>query len=549
VSASQDAAAPYSFAVSTPGTLLTFGLLLLICFLAIGRSLWTPDEPREAEIAREMAMAPTVIPTLDGQPFIEKPPLYYWTVAGVYALAGKPSAAAARSVSAVAAFLTLLVLFLWGRREFSSATGLAACLGLASSVQFMISTHWVLIDPMLMLFTTIAAWAGWELIKNGRSPRVALAFYLSLTLALWTKGLVGPVLIGCGLVTLAIWERSTEALRRLYPLVGVAAFLLATASVAAAIYHSGGWSDLREWFWINHVRRFISPTDTGHDQPFYYYLSAIPIAVMPWWVPFADCFRPSRWKGPPTPQLRLKRYLASLFIGMAVFLSASATKRGIYLLPMLPPLFLLLAARATEWWAALPPGPIKSRAWRLQIGLVAALAGGLPLLAMAYLKTADIRAIVFLAALGAALAALAVYSRRGRFKHAAVALAACAVACPVSLIGVVAHMARKQKDMTPYVSWVGREIPPSQKIYAVGKMDETIRAIVPFVTGRKLVPLQLAEVRKLQPAYVLVQDGNGGRNPPELGDDYVLLRGRSFGPGRHMALWQRQDDGGRAPRP
>lgn len=548
MSISREAAAPYSFSVSTGGTLLTFGLLLLICFLAIGRSLWTPDEPREAEIAREMSLAPTVIPTLDGQPFIEKPPLYYWTVAGAYALAGKPSAAAARSVSAIAAFATLLILFLWGRREFSSATGLAACLGLASSVQFMISTHWVLIDPMLMLFTTIAAWAGWELIKNGRKPRVALAFYLSLTFALWTKGLVGPVLIGCGLVTLAIWERSTDVLRRLYPLVGIAAFLAATASVAAVIYHSGGWSDLREWFWVNHVRRFISPTDTGHDQPFYYYLSAIPIAVMPWWVPFADCFRPSRWKGPPTPQLRLKRYLASLFIGMALFLSASATKRGIYLLPMLPPLFLLLGARATEWWSALPPGPIKSGAWRLQTGLVIALAGGLPLLAMAYLRTAEARSIAFLIALGAAVAALVVYSRRGRFKQAAVALAACSVACPVGLLSVVAHLAKAQKDMTPYISWVGRQIPPEQKIYAAGKLDETIRAIVPFVTGRKLVPLQLADIREEHPAYVLVQDGSGGRNAPKLDDGYVLLRERSFGPGRHMALWHLQDANGNAGR-
>ena len=193
MSASHEAAAPHSLAVGKLKQALTFGLLLLICFLAIGRDLWTPDEPREAEISREMSLAPTVIPTLDGQPFIEKPPLYYWTVAAVYSLTGGASATAARSVSAVAAFLTLLVLFLWGRREFSDGTALAACVGLATSVQFMISTHWVLIDPMLMLFTTVAAWAGWELIKNGRRPRVALALYVALALALWTKGLVGPV--------------------------------------------------------------------------------------------------------------------------------------------------------------------------------------------------------------------------------------------------------------------------------------------------------------------------------------------------------------------
>ena len=63
------------------GTVLVLGLLFVACWLAIGRDLWTPDEPREAEISREMWLAPSVVPTLNGRPFIEKPPLYYWTSA------------------------------------------------------------------------------------------------------------------------------------------------------------------------------------------------------------------------------------------------------------------------------------------------------------------------------------------------------------------------------------------------------------------------------------------------------------------------------------
>src|ERR1051326_6100672 len=113
-----------------------------MCLLGLQRSLWTPDEPREAEISREMLIAPGVVPTLNGQPYLEKPPLYYWIVAGVFALTGEPSAAAARSVSGFAGFLTLLLVFLWGRREFSTSVGLAAAIGLAASCQFMISTHW-----------------------------------------------------------------------------------------------------------------------------------------------------------------------------------------------------------------------------------------------------------------------------------------------------------------------------------------------------------------------------------------------------------------------
>ncbi len=80
-------------------------LCALLGALGLGHGLWTPDEPREAEISREMALAPTVIPTLNGHAFIEKPPLYYWVVAGVFRGLGHPSADAARAVSALAGAL------------------------------------------------------------------------------------------------------------------------------------------------------------------------------------------------------------------------------------------------------------------------------------------------------------------------------------------------------------------------------------------------------------------------------------------------------------
>ena len=89
---------------------------------------------------------------------------------------------AARSVSVAASFLTLLVVFLWGQREFSTTAGLAAATGLATSTQFMISSHWVLIDPLLMLSTTIAAWAAWDLIRGQGGAGRPIRFYVARAL-------------------------------------------------------------------------------------------------------------------------------------------------------------------------------------------------------------------------------------------------------------------------------------------------------------------------------------------------------------------------------
>ena len=140
--------------------------LLVLALLGCNRGLWTPDEPREAEISREMALAPGLIPTLNAQRFIEKPPLYYWTVAAVYRLTGGPTVLGARAVSVAASLATLAVLYAWASAAHSRAVAALCALMLASSLQFMISSHWVLIDPLLMLATTVAAWTAWELLAR-----------------------------------------------------------------------------------------------------------------------------------------------------------------------------------------------------------------------------------------------------------------------------------------------------------------------------------------------------------------------------------------------
>ena len=54
-----------------------------------GHSLWSPDEPREAEMSREMLESGfSAMPTLGGEPFLEKPPLFFWLAAASYSVFG-----------------------------------------------------------------------------------------------------------------------------------------------------------------------------------------------------------------------------------------------------------------------------------------------------------------------------------------------------------------------------------------------------------------------------------------------------------------------------
>jgi len=120
---------------------------------------------------------------------------------------------------------------------------------------------------------------------------------------------------------------------------------------------------------------------------------------------------------------------------------------------------------------------------------------------------------------------------------AAVTLAMCALAAVPGLCVLAARVAAPQKDLTPFMAWVGKQTPPSQPLYVLGEFDETIRALVPFVTGRKAVATSREDLEATHPSFVLVQDKEGTRGPPP-GPRYELVRDERFGVGRYLSLWR-----------
>lgn len=515
--------------------------LFVLSFVGLGRGLWTPDEPREAEIGREMLLKPGVVPTLNGVTFIEKPPLYYWLVAGAYRAAGNPVPAAARAVSVVASYLTLLTVFFWGRRARSTALGLVAAVMLGTSLQFVVTGHWIMVDPLLMLFTTIAAWSAWELVqRNGRGV-VALVLYVALALALWTKGLIGPVLVGAGLGGYLLVTRRFPW-RSLRPGLGFVVLAGAVGVLALAIFRIGGREALWEWAWVNHVLRFVHPKGTGHDEPLPYYLWTVPFAVLPWLVPLGDALRPSRWRD-QSSGWDLRHYCLIVAGGMLLVLTASATKRGVYLMPVLPLLCMGFAVNVLHWQTERSShSPGLGRWWKIQAGLLAVFAIAPPIAAGVYLRAADAMTITFLILGVAMCGALVVIGRRGESGTALVALGVSALLAATSYLALAPGVLDPQKDMAPFIETVDRQLPPGEPVHTLGA-DETMLAIVPFVTGRVVIPLSAATAglpaTAEAPQWVLIQTKGKGRTAPELGAAYVLVLSHNFGPERNFSLWRR----------
>ena len=118
-----------SNALPPRGTAVLLALLLAMLVFQLGRApLLGPDEPRYARVAVEMARrGDLVTPTLGGQPWLEKPALYYWLAGAAFRVLGETETAA-RLPSVAGALLLVGATALVGARLYGGAAGLRAAL-------------------------------------------------------------------------------------------------------------------------------------------------------------------------------------------------------------------------------------------------------------------------------------------------------------------------------------------------------------------------------------------------------------------------------------
>jgi hypothetical protein len=226
---------------------------------------------------------------------------------------------------------------------------------------------------------------------------------------------------------------------------------------------------------------------------------------------------------------------------MVLLLSVPATKRGLYLMPALPPLLLLLAAVAAEWWMS-AASRLRGAVWLTQAALVALFAAVPAAAVVAYLRVTDAHAASFLIAVALLVGALVMFSLRGERPTALATLATCSIAAAVGLLTVAAPLAAPRKDLSPFVAWVGAQVPSAETLYVTGEIDETLDGIVPFVTGRHAQAIGAAEIDASRPRFVLVQGKNGASAAAALAAPYHRLASSELGTDRYLALWSREDE-------
>jgi 4-amino-4-deoxy-L-arabinose transferase-like glycosyltransferase len=532
--------------------LLIVAVVPLFSLGLFNHGLWTPDEPRVAEIGREAAAGGSIaVPTLDQKPFLEEPPLYYAALAVAFKTLGV-SDRTARLPSAVFAFGCVLALFFFGRLFFGPRTAFISAFIMATCGEYLRVAHWVVVDGGLACFVVLALtfFAAAYLRAGDRKRWVFYGVaYLCCALAFLTKGFIGVVLPAATACVFLVFDRNIKEMMRMRLWLGGLILLATVLPWLVALLREGGWEYLRIFLVRNHLERLLGGA-TGHNQPFYYYLTGFPAGFAPWaFLILPALLRAflSRGEGKAKKGTLLAK---CWFITGFVLLSAASTKRILYMMPLFAPASVLTALfiEGTLGRRALSGF---ERFFVLLFGLLPLVAGAAvaPFTLYASRKygfDVSLRLIGALLLFSAAAVVLSWWALSVRARSIGRFWVLSSASIYVLLLFVLTcgfPLLDRYKTFVPFCDAVTASVPASAALYAY-KPDETLRGVIPFYTGHCLreeadLPGLTAALGREKGTFVVVRDTRGTLEGELLGTGRLAVVYRD--PIRSCALFKEID--------
>jgi 4-amino-4-deoxy-L-arabinose transferase-like glycosyltransferase len=255
---------------------LFYGLVPLFGGAALG--LVGADEPRYAQVAREMlARNDYVTPILYGQPWLEKPALYYWRAMFSFREFGIHDWSA-RLPSASFAFTLIVLIYLHMRRfrpggQLDAALITASCAGIIAFARGA-STDMQLAAPFCI------GMLGWYAWYETDSKFWLFDLYFFVGAATLAKGPIAPFMAIAIILSFAALRREWSLLRRSIWIPGILLYFAMVLPWFIAVQRRNPIF-LRVFFLEHNLQRFA--TDLyKHEQGAWYYLPVMLLGLTPW---------------------------------------------------------------------------------------------------------------------------------------------------------------------------------------------------------------------------------------------------------------------------
>lgn len=325
---------------------LVFVVSLALLFPFHSQQFSHSDEGFYFQAAREMRLnSDYITPTFEKQNRFQKPPFYYWIVAGAYNLFGE-SERAARLTSTFFGAVTLLLIFIALSYWQSVQLALMSVLGVITSYGFFSMSHYAITDITLNAFIVASLLIYWENFrKEKRSTYLIWSFFALLGLAFLTKGPPGIAIPIIAIFFFALFRRETKALDPIKSppaLGGWWIFIVITLPWFLILWRIHGDAYLN--FLTN--KEITTRLSANHRGVFYIFLSYF-LYISPWTLLFPLMFD---WKRIKSNKFYL--FLVSWILSPIFLFALVPNKHSYYILPSIVPTIVLIISLAKEAYSS-----------------------------------------------------------------------------------------------------------------------------------------------------------------------------------------------------
>ncbi len=348
------------------------GWLTLLCLAwalpgLIGHQPWKPDEAYSFGMVYHIFQGGGwLVPTLAGEPYLEKPPLYYIAAAAFADLLSPilPVHDAARLTSGFFMALTLLFTGMSGRKLWGGGQGRVSVLLLMGCLGLSIRAHELITDMAQLTGFAIALY-GLTLSRE-RALLAGLAIGTGSGIAFMSNGLLAPLIVIPTTLALPLFFRAWRSNTYLRTLAVGAVALFPWLALWPGLLYAHSPSLFSEWMWGKHWGRFFDAAKSADADHWFY------LANLPWYAwPALPIALWALWREKLTrPEIQLP---VTVFLVMLLVLSSASDARELHALPMLLPLALLAtagvdslrrgAANALNWFGIMNFGFFAGLLW------------------------------------------------------------------------------------------------------------------------------------------------------------------------------------------